>query len=84
MSVTSELHEGHIRVITMQHGKVNALPVQGWFDVGTALDEAGRRAIAGLIADELVDPASAFAGRVVPTLRGRLLADIVVHRLLGA
>ena len=50
----------------------------------SALDEAGRRAIAGLIADELVDPASAFAGRVVPTLRGRLLADIVVHRLLGA
>ncbi len=42
MSVTSELREDHIRVITMQHGKVNALPVQGWFDVGIALDEAGR------------------------------------------
>ncbi|MBC9926866.1 MULTISPECIES: radical SAM family heme chaperone HemW [unclassified Leucobacter] len=50
----------------------------------SALDAAGRQAVAGLIADELVDPAAAFAGRVVPTLRGRLLADIVVHRLLGA
>jgi putative oxygen-independent coproporphyrinogen III oxidase len=50
----------------------------------STLDGSGRRAVAGLIADELIDPAAAFAGRVVPTLRGRLLADIVVHRLLGA
>ena len=42
----------------------------------------GRRAVAGLIADGLVDPAAAFAGRVVLTLRGRLLADAVVRRLL--
>lgn len=48
------------------------------------LDEAGRLAVAGLIADELVEPKPAFAGRVVLTLRGRLLADAVVHRLLGS
>ncbi|WP_167046870.1 radical SAM family heme chaperone HemW [Salinibacterium sp. ZJ454] len=47
------------------------------------LTPAGRVAVAGLIADELVDPAAAIAGTIVPTLRGRLLADIVVRRLLG-
>ncbi|EYT52688.1 coproporphyrinogen III oxidase [Leucobacter sp. UCD-THU] len=47
-----------------------------------------RRAIPQLIADGLIDGRAAIAGpgriaRVVPTLRGRLLADTVVHRLLG-
>jgi oxygen-independent coproporphyrinogen-3 oxidase len=46
------------------------------------LDEEGRTAVAGLIADGLVDGRSALAGRVVLTLRGRLLADAVVRRLL--
>nr|WP_246335450.1 radical SAM family heme chaperone HemW [Microcella alkalica] len=46
------------------------------------LEPAGRREVAGLIADGLVDPAAALAGRVVLTLRGRLLADAVVRRLL--
>ncbi len=40
-----------------------------------------RRAVAGLIADELIDPAAAFAGRVTLTRRGRLLADDVARRL---
>ena len=43
---------------------------------------AGRRAVAGLIADGLVEPRAAFAGRVVLTRPGRLLADAVVRRLL--
>ena len=47
------------------------------------LTPEGRTAVAGLIADELVEPRAAFAGRVVLTLRGRLLADAVVRRLLG-
>lgn len=47
------------------------------------LDAEGRLAVAGLIADELIDPVQAFAGRIVPTLRGRLLADAIVRRLLG-
>ncbi len=47
------------------------------------LDGRGRREVAGLIADELVDPSAAIAGRVVLTRRGRLLADAVVRRLVG-
>lgn len=46
------------------------------------LTPSGRHAVAGLLADELIEPAAAFAGRIVLTLRGRLLADAVVHRLL--
>ena len=46
------------------------------------LDAAGRAAVAGLIADELIDGRAAIGGRVVLTLRGRLLADAVVRRLL--
>lgn len=52
---------------------------------GMAVDRLGpdgRRAIAGLIADGLIDPPAAFAGRVLLTRRGRLLADAVVRRLL--
>ena len=44
----------------------------------------GRSAVAGLIADGLVDgPGALRRRRVVLTLRGRLLADTVVRRLLG-
>jgi oxygen-independent coproporphyrinogen-3 oxidase len=48
------------------------------------LDAAGRTAVAGLIADGLVDGASALKGTVVLTRSGRLLADAVVRRLLPA
>jgi oxygen-independent coproporphyrinogen-3 oxidase len=49
-----------------------------------ALDAAGRTAVAGLVADGLVDGRAAVGDRrVVLTLRGRLLADTVVRRLLG-
>jgi oxygen-independent coproporphyrinogen-3 oxidase len=48
------------------------------------LDDAGRTAVAGLVADGLVDGRAAVGERaVVLTLRGRLLADTVVRRLLG-
>lgn len=47
----------------------------------SVLEESGRLAIADLIAEELVDAKAALAGRVVPTLRGRLLADRVVRTL---
>jgi oxygen-independent coproporphyrinogen-3 oxidase len=44
----------------------------------------GASAVAGLIADGLVDGPSALRPRrIVLTLRGRLLADTVVRRLLG-
>jgi len=45
------------------------------------LPEGNRSRVAGLIADGLVDPASALGGRVRLTLRGRLLADAVVRAL---
>ena len=42
MGVTSTLHDDGVRVITMDYPPVNALPVQGWYDVAAALDEASR------------------------------------------
>src|SRR6476469_1302286 len=42
MSVESVLRDDHVRVVTMDFPPVNALPVQGWFDLAAALDEAGR------------------------------------------
>jgi putative oxygen-independent coproporphyrinogen III oxidase len=50
---------------------------------GLAIAELpNRTVVAELIADSLVDPAAAFSGRLVLSLRGRLLADAVVRRLL--
>lgn len=49
--------------------------------------EAGRTparlvpVVAGLVADGLLDPAAALAGRAVLTLRGRLMADTVTRAL---
>lgn len=48
----------------------------------SALSPAGRHEVAGLIADALVEPVAAFHGRLVLTLKGRLLADAVVRRVL--
>jgi oxygen-independent coproporphyrinogen-3 oxidase len=47
------------------------------------VEAPGRREIAGLIANGLIDGEAALAGSVVLTLRGRLLADAVVRRLLA-
>jgi len=46
------------------------------------LDDDARSAVAGLIADGLIEGGNAIAGRIVLTRRGRLLADAVVRRLL--
>ncbi|CAI9386158.1 radical SAM family heme chaperone HemW [Microbacterium sp. T2.11-28] len=51
---------------------------------GLAVSEVsgqGRRAVASLIADGLIDGTAAVHGRIVLTLRGRLLADAVVRAL---
>ena len=48
------------------------------------LPASARTAVAGLIADGLVEGAAAVRGGIVLTLRGRLLADAVVRRLLEA
>jgi len=55
--------------------------VREGFPIGL-LAASGRTAVAGLIADDLVDARAALAGRIELTLRGRLLADAVVRRLL--
>jgi hypothetical protein len=47
-----------------------------------SLHAGGRHAVAGLIADGLVDAKAALAGVLTLTRRGRLLADAVVRRLL--
>jgi enoyl-CoA hydratase len=39
--ISSELRDDGIRVVTMSAPPVNALTVQGWFDIAAALDEAG-------------------------------------------
>jgi putative oxygen-independent coproporphyrinogen III oxidase len=49
-------------------------------DLGV-LTPGGRTAVAGLVADGLLDGAAAIRGRAVLTLRGRLLADVVVRAL---
>lgn len=41
MTVTSERRADGIRLVTMSAPPVNALTVQGWYDVAAALDEAG-------------------------------------------
>lgn len=42
MGISSDLRDDGIRIITMDHPPVNALTVQGWFDVAGALDDASR------------------------------------------
>lgn len=46
------------------------------------LSPTARKAVAGLIAAELVDPLKAFTGTLVLTLKGRLLGDAVTRALL--
>ncbi|TFC96702.1 MULTISPECIES: radical SAM family heme chaperone HemW [Cryobacterium] len=48
-----------------------------------SLSPLGRREVAGLIADELIDARAALSGSIELTRRGRLLADAVVRRLLA-
>ena len=47
------------------------------------LDAAGRAALPAQVEDGLVEPDALERGRVVLTLRGRLLADAVVRALLS-
>jgi oxygen-independent coproporphyrinogen-3 oxidase len=49
----------------------------------SSLSSAGRSAVAGLIADGLVDAKAALRGSIELTRTGRLLADAVVRRLVA-
>ena len=50
---------------------------------GSGAVSGGQERVEGLVADGLIDAARARAGRVVLTLRGRLLADHVTRELMG-
>ncbi len=72
---TLDAETRRVERVLLQTRLVEGLPTD-------ALTALGRRAVAQLIADELVEPGPALRGTVVLTLRGRLLADAVVRRLL--
>lgn len=42
MGITTSSHDDGVTVITVDYPPVNAIPVQGWFDLGEALRTAGR------------------------------------------
>jgi putative oxygen-independent coproporphyrinogen III oxidase len=67
----------HDEWVLLRSRLVGGIPVDG-------LHPAGRSAVAGLVADGLVDGPAAVRDRAVRLTRpGRLLADTVVRRLLG-
>ncbi|ASN52035.1 radical SAM family heme chaperone HemW [Sinomonas sp. R1AF57] len=66
----------HVERVLLQIRLASGLPV-------AELGPEGRSEVAGLIAEGLVEGAAALRGRLVLTLRGRLLADAVVRRLLA-
>lgn len=72
---TLDAETRRVERVLLQTRLVEGLPTD-------ALTPLGRRAVAQLIADELVEPGPALRGAIVLTLRGRLLADGVVRRLL--
>jgi putative oxygen-independent coproporphyrinogen III oxidase len=52
-------------------------------DLAKEVNAETSKLVAGFIADGLVEPKSALAGRLILTLKGRLLADSLVRQLLG-
>jgi putative oxygen-independent coproporphyrinogen III oxidase len=52
-------------------------------DLAKEVNSEAAKLVAGFIADGLVEPKNALAGRLTLTLKGRLLADSLVRQLLG-
>ena len=52
-------------------------------DLAKEVNAETSKLVAGFIVDGLVEPKSALAGRLILTLKGRLLADSLVRQLLG-
>jgi oxygen-independent coproporphyrinogen-3 oxidase len=67
--------ERRVERVMLRSRLAEGLPVE-------ELGEAGAT-VARLVADGLLDGETARAGRVVPTRRGRLLADVVTRELTG-
>jgi oxygen-independent coproporphyrinogen-3 oxidase len=72
---TLDAQTRHVEDVLLRSRIVDGLPIE-------VLDADARAAVAGLIADDLIEGRNAIAGRIVLTRRGRLLADAVVRRLL--
>ncbi|BCT76307.1 coproporphyrinogen III oxidase [Sinomonas cyclohexanicum] len=74
----------HVERVLLKIRLAEGLPVSEVVAEGTSSEGAAdaKAAVAGLIADGLVEGPDALRGRLVLTLRGRLLADAVVRRLL--
>ncbi|GAA1375039.1 radical SAM family heme chaperone HemW [Catellatospora chokoriensis] len=66
----------HTEDVLLRLRLVEGLPLE-------VLDEAGRAAAGQALADGLLEPSAYADGRAALTLRGRLLADAVVHSLLA-
>lgn len=75
LSATTQLEEQVLLQIRLRSG----LNIQVLKDLGVYQPQI----VAGLIADGLIEPASALRGLIVLTLRGRLLADSVVRSLIA-
>jgi oxygen-independent coproporphyrinogen-3 oxidase len=71
---TLDAQTRHVEDVLLRSRIIDGLPIE-------VLDAEARAAIAGLIADDLIEGRNAIAGRIVLTRRGRLLADAVVRRL---
>lgn len=76
-----DLETQRIERVLLETRIVEGLPLE-------VLSTSERKAVPQLIAEGLIDGRAALgaggsAPRIVPTLRGRLLADTVVHQLLG-
>ena len=75
LSETSALEERAMLELRLRHGLDLA--------VVRKLNSQHAKAISELVASELIEGSSAIAGVAVLTLRGRLLADFVLRKLLG-
>lgn len=71
-------------LLTAEQAHLEQIMLEVRLAEGLAVDRlsgTARQRVAGLVADGLVDGRSAIRGRVVLTLRGRLLADAVIREL---
>ena len=83
---TRELERVMLGVRTSEGIELAGLPGTRQGDEAGAVLDAGVASggcVAALIADGLIDGAAALRGRVILTLRGRLLADYVTRELMG-
>jgi oxygen-independent coproporphyrinogen-3 oxidase len=61
------------------------LRLRGGLDLSVIheLNPSYQKAVSELVGTELIDGVAAISGRAVLTLKGRLLADFVLRKLLG-